>query len=189
MKDYTELPEGYKEIFKIDLMNNKKMFIIVNLLNLVIALIMIVIGLFIEPGFLDTSPVGFTFFFIGMWVYIILHELVHGVFMKGFSKQRPYYGFKGLYAYAGSKAYFCKSHYIIIAMAPVVIWGIVLAAINLFVPEVWFWPVYLIQVVNISGAIGDLYVTYLMSKMPEDILVQDNGADMSVLSASAEVIE
>ena len=53
--------------------------------------------------------------FIGlMLVYMVLHELVHGVFMKRFSGVKPNYGYTGMYAYAGSNAYFDKKSYIII---------------------------------------------------------------------------
>ena len=183
MKDYINLPSGYKEVFKIDLLNNRKMFVIVNVINTVIAAIMFVAGLFFQPEGADFKLIHAIVMSIGMWVYIILHELVHGIFMKKFSGQKPKYGWKVIYAYAGSDAYFCKSHYMIIAMAPVVVWGIVLGILNLFVSPGWFWTVYAIQILNISGAAGDFYVTYLMTKMPEDTLTQDTGTDMTLYSA------
>lgn len=182
MRDHVELPEGYKEVFRVDLLHNKRMLIIVNVINTVIALVMFIGGIIIEPrmfgGRFDTLLICC----VGMWIYIVLHELVHGVFMKKYSGIKPTYGFKVIYAYAGSKAYFCKSHYIIIAMAPVVIWGIVLGIMTPLVPRVWFWTVYFIQLLNVSGAAGDFYVTYLMWKMPDDILVQDSGTDMRIYS-------
>lgn len=119
-----------------------------------------------------------------MVLYIVLHELVHGIFMKRFSGIKPNYGFTLMYAYAGSTAYFNKKHYIIIALAPIVVWGIVLTIINCFVPASWFWVVYFIQIMNISGAAGDLYVTYKFSKMPKNILVHDSGVAMTVYSAT-----
>ena len=64
------------------------------------------------------------------------------------------YGFHGLYATAGSNDYYDKSSYILIALAPIVIWGIVLAIANLIVPIEWFWIVYTVQVMNIGGCGG-----------------------------------
>ena len=52
---------------------------------------------------------------------MILHEIIHGGFMKAFSGLKPRYGFTGLYAYAGSDALFNRRQYLIIAFAPVVI--------------------------------------------------------------------
>lgn len=89
-----------------------------------------------------------------MVLYLVLHELVHGICMRAFSGVRPHYGFTGLYAYAGSSAYFGKKPYIVIALAPIVVWGAVLAILNLLVPASWFWPVYFIQIINVSGAAG-----------------------------------
>ena len=43
---------------------------------------------------------------VNMVLYLVLHELVHGICMRAFSGIRPHYGFTGLYAYAGSTAYF-----------------------------------------------------------------------------------
>ena len=75
-----------------------------------------------------------------------------------------------------------KKAYIFIALAPVVLWGVVLAVINCFVPTKWFWVVYLIQIANISGAAGDLFVTIKFSRFPKDILVKDYGVGMTVYS-------
>lgn len=61
------------------------------------------------------------------------------------------YGFTGLYAYAGSEAYFTKKRYFIIALAPVAVWGVVLLALCMLVPAPWFWTVYLIQIGNIAA--------------------------------------
>ena len=117
---------------------------------------------------------------LGYIAYIVLHELVHGVFMKCFSGIKPKYGFTLMYAYAGSSAYFNKKSYIIIALAPVVIWGAVLGVLCAVLPQSWFWVVYLIQIGNISGAAGDFYVTFKFLKLPKDILVNDTGVAMTV---------
>lgn len=187
---YLELPKGYSEIFQLDLQKDKKTALFVNIFALVISAVMVVAGIFIVPitTFFDFSNgilmylIKLTVAIAAMIIYLILHELVHGIFMKGFSKTKVHYGFTGLYAYAGSNAYFCKKAYIIIALAPIVVWGVVLLIINCFVDASWFWCVYFIQIMNISGAAGDLFVTYKFSKMPSDILVQDSGVSMKVYS-------
>lgn len=188
MKDFVVLPEGYKEIKQIDLQKDKKLAGLVNGLAFIIMMAMIVSMLFFVP-FSSLMADGKILFLIklcaivvGMMVYIILHELVHGIVMKNYSKIKPTYGFSGMYAYAGSSAYFCKKHYIIIALAPIVLWGVVLLILNLLVPTGWFWVVYLIQMMNISGAAGDLYVSVSFSKLPADILINDTGVSMTIYS-------
>ncbi len=118
-------------------------------------------------------------------LYIILHEAVHGIAMKICGTKKVSYGFTGLYAFAGSKDYYNKHNYIFIALAPVVLWGIVLGIINLLVSHDWFWIIYILQISNISGAAGDMYVTYKFSRMPKDILITDYGLGMKVYSAES----
>ena len=60
-----------------------------------------------------------------------------------------------------------------------VIWGIVLAVLTALVPDSWFWPVYFIQMANISGAAGDLYVFWRLGRMSPEILVNDTGVAMT----------
>ena len=67
-----------------------------------------------------------------------------------------------------------------IALAPIVIWGIILLVLNLIFQETWFWVIYFIQICNLSGAAGDLYVSYRFSKLPEDILINDIGVSMTI---------
>ena len=180
-----ELPAGYKESFKINLQNDKKTAVIVNVFGLVIAVAMLVPAVFIwdwvalfKEGFMLSIKCFAVA--IGAILYMVLHELVHGIFMKAYSGVKPKYGFTGMYAYAGSSAYFNKKCYIIIALAPVVIWGIVLAVLQIFLPGSWALIAYVIQIINISGAAGDIYVTAKMLKCSDDILVNDTGTDMTV---------
>lgn len=193
MHGIKELPESYLPIMHLDLQHDRKQAIIVNVIALIIAAAMIAAGIPIVPIWtLFDMSAGFGPYLArfgvligGMVVYLILHELVHGVFMRHFSKMRPHYGFTGMYAYAGSEAYFDKFSYIIIALAPIVILGIVIAVVNSLVSEAWFWVVYIIQIANISGAAGDLYVTARFQRLPKDIFVQDTGVTMTVYSAQS----
>jgi len=117
-----------------------------------------------------------------IFLYMVLHELVHGIAMKMCGTKKVKYGFTGLYAFAGSEDYYDKKSYIFIALAPVVLWGVVLAVINPFVSAEWFWVVYMIQIMNLSGAAGDFLVTVKFSRLPADVLIQDYGVGMKVYS-------
>lgn len=190
MKSVQELPEGYKEIFSVDMQKDKKMAIFVNAIATVIMLVMIIpmhfhisiFTLFDMSKGLGAYTLRFIILMVAMIAYIILHELVHGITMKICGTKKVKYGFTGLYAFAGSDDYYCKKSYIAIALAPIVVWGIVLLILNFIVPTGYFWVVYLIQALNISDAAGDLYVTFKFSKMPDDILVKDAGVSMKVYS-------
>lgn len=192
MKSFQSLPEGYKEIYSIDLQKNKKMSLIVNALSLFIAAVITVPMIFVVPiSTLFNMDDGYGPYLIRFGailalivLYMVLHEIVHGIAMKMCGTKKVKYGFTGLYAFAGSDDYYDKKSYIFIALAPIVVWGIILGIINLFVPTEWFWVIYLIQITNISGAAGDLFVTVKFSRLPKDILIKDYGVGMHVFSKS-----
>ena len=188
MKAIGVLPEDYGEIYSLNLQKDKRAAIIVNLLALAIAAVMAVsMNFFVHvASFFDMSG-GIVRYFLRlaalivlMVLYMVLHELVHGIAMKLCGTKRVKYGFTGLYAFAGSEDYYDKKSYIFIALAPIVLWGTVLAAVNFFVPTEWFWIVYMIQLINISGAAGDLFAAVKFSRMPKNILIQDSGVSMRV---------
>lgn len=185
------LPENYKKIFSINLQTDKKKAFLINGLALIISAVMAVPMLFYKSitSLFDMSQgliaytTRFAVLLVSLIAYIILHELVHGITMKLCGTKKVKYGFTGLYAFAGSEDYYDKKSYIAIALAPVIVWGIIIAIINIFVQDSYFWVVYLLQIMNISGAAGDFYVTARFSKMPKDILVKDSGVGMTVYSA------
>ncbi len=190
MKSYNTLPEGYKEIYALDIKKDKKLSLLINVIALIIAFAMAVpmnfhisiLTMFNMDNGIGIYALRFAVFMLLSVAYIILHELVHGAAMKLCGTKKVKYGFTGLYAFAGSKDYYDKKSYIFIALAPVVLWGAVIAIINPFMPAEWFWVVYLIQISNISGAAGDMYVTWKFSRMPKDILITDYGMGMKVYS-------
>ena len=81
-------------------------------------------------------------------------------------------------AYAKSSWFFSRPAYIAVALAPVLVWGVVLGVLMGDVPVEYFWCLYVIQIFNISGAVGDLYVTWLVLRMPKGVLVYDEGTSM-----------
>lgn len=190
MKAYSSLPDGYEKIYSVDLQKDKKIALLINAISILVVLVLVLPMLSIVPFETLYSGVGEDSAFMVrlvsllllMVVYIVLHELVHGIAMKICGTKTVKYGFTGLYAFAGSDDYYDKSSYIFIAIAPVVLWGIVLALVNIFVPVEWFWVVYLIQIFNLSGAAGDYYVTAKFLKFPKDIIIKDSGVGMEVFS-------
>lgn len=187
MKSVRALPEGYRELLSVDMKKDKKLAVLVNALSLLIAA---VLGLPVHFFSIPFTSIGWggqkaylihvAVLFGGMFVYIILHELVHGIAMKLCGTKKVKYGFTGLYAFAGSDDYYYKKPYIAIALAPIAVWGVILGIINALVPVEWFWVVYFIQLINLSGAAGDLYVTCKFAGLPKDILVRDYGVSMTV---------
>ena len=192
MKACRTLPEGYREIYSVDMEGDKKLAVIINGLALLIAAVMTVPMIFIVPiGTLlednQTEAQGvikMLTLVVGIVLYMVLHEAVHGIAMKYYGCKKVRFGLKGPYAFAATDDYLPRKPYIVIALAPIVVWGVVFAAMNLLVPTGWFWVVYILQICNISGAAGDLYISLKLRKLPDDILVQDSGVSMRVFSAT-----
>lgn len=111
-------------------------------------------------------------------VYIPLHELTHGAVMFALSGVPPKYGLKLPYAYAGSTVWFDRASHIVTALAPVLLWGAALQAAIALLPPEWFWPLWIVQISNLSGSAGDIYCAWKLARMKGDILIQDTGVRM-----------
>ncbi len=186
------LPENYRELLSIDLQKDKKTALLVNMAAAGAMVVLALIGLLLVPfrTLLDFSQ-GFGPYFLrlgallaGTFAYIVLHELTHAAVMKAYGAKKLRFGFTGMYAYAGSEAdYFAKRPYRHIALAPLVLWALIFGVLSALVPQEWFWVVWILQIANVSGAAGDVYVTLRLLRLPRDLLVRDTGVAMTVYSA------
>lgn len=183
------LPGGYRELVHLDLQKDKKLALLVNGLGLAVMLVLLVVGhLLVSIRYFISPGLGFYFLRLvvmlaGMFAYLVLHELTHAAAMKACGAGKLRFGFTGLYAYAGSEGdYFDKRAYRVIALAPLCVWLVLLTLLLLAVPREWFWVVWFIQINNIAGSVGDLYVTFRLLPLPGDILVRDTGVNMTVYS-------
>lgn len=188
MKAYHFLPENYQEIMQINLQKDKQTAQKVNVIAGIIMIALLIIGHLIVPikelfneEMFAASLLRLGVLFLAYFAYIVLHELTHAVAMKAVGGGKVIFGFTGLYAFAGSREdYFDKTAYRCIALAPLVLWGIVFAVMTALVPRSWFWVVWFLQAGNIGGAAGDVFVTVKLWNKPASILVMDTGVDMTV---------
>ena len=182
----TTLPKGYKAMDRIELLKDEKLMTRLGVLSLVVAAVAVVIGLFIAPfrviltfGSLPllTTPLILLLVYV---LFILIHELIHGVTMKMYCDAKVSYGFRLTYAYAASEGYFTKRQHMTIGLAPVVIIGVFLLLLAIILPMGWFWNIHVLQVFNLSSAVGDFYMAYKLRKEPEDMLIQDDGPAMTI---------
>ncbi len=199
-KAVRELPEGYGLLQTLDLNKNIKLAIGLNLASLVLFAVFGVgfywLLILLRPGLanvqglfetgLFTSDSAFTQFLIIALVYlgmIVLHEAVHGLFFWLYTQERPEFGFRGLYAYAGAPDwYFAKRPYLLVGLAPLVLISLVGFIAMLLAPSGWIFPLLLFITLNASGAVGDIYAFFWILPKQEGILVQDFGDRMQVYS-------
>ena len=184
--NYRELPKGYRYAGTMDFTRNKKQ--VVALLKVGVALTAIPAVLGVAVSFLRPHVMVFARDWrMWLWMalmliaYIPLHELTHGAVMFALSGVKPTYGFKLPYAWAGSTVWFDRRSHVITALAPVVVWGVILQVLIFALPEKWFWPLWIIQISNLSGSAGDIYCAWALLKMDGDLLIQDTGVRMRIV--------
>ena len=140
---------------------------------------------FIALYTLFTGKVGFGFDFASGTIIIsvalffgtlVLHELIHGVFMSKYGG-KPRYG-AGIahyilpYIYTTTKTLFLRNQFIVIAIAPLVVISLVGIGLMAALPSLAHW-IFIPFVVNASGAVGDLWVTRNVLRYPKHVLLED----------------
>jgi len=190
--NHIQLPKNYKKIGVIDLDSKrspeKRR---VNLLAMILAVAVAMLCYRIQPfdeavsGLMSKAWVLMALLGV-LFAYIILHEVVHGIFIRVLTKTKPVYGMKSIYLYAGSQAYLDRRSHAIIALAPAAIFGVILLVLALLLPAEWFWLVQIVQICNIAGSAGDFYCVYRVLRMKKNILIQDLGTGMKLYGPEHE---
>jgi hypothetical protein len=107
---------------------------------------------------------------------VVLHELIHGLCFWAFTRSRPQYGFKGLYAYAAAPDWYLpRGAYAITGAAPLVLISLGGLAMALIAPPASL-PLLIYAVsMNAAGAIGDVLVVAWIAVSPRGALFRDQG--------------
>ena len=186
MENYElELPEGYHPYKVIDAKKTSTAIIFNTLSFVLLAIACGVLFAIKKPSFEisydNHSTVGLMIFIYmaSIILYIVGHELVHGLFYKIFTKQKLTFGLSFSCAYCGvPQVYLRKWPAIIAALAPFTFFSIIFIPIILLMPaNIYCFLLIILFGIHFGGCIGDLYVSFLMLFiLPKDFLVNDNGA-------------
>jgi putative zincin peptidase len=120
---------------------------------------------------------------------LVLHELIHGVFMSKYGG-KPNYG-AGIahyilpYFYATTKTIFTRNQFIVIAIAPLVVISLVVIGIMAAFPSIAHWMI-IPFVINGSGAVGDLWVTRNILRCPKHVLVEDRKTGLIIYGTETD---
>ncbi|MCL5029114.1 MAG: DUF3267 domain-containing protein [Bacteroidetes bacterium] len=116
-----------------------------------------------------------------LFIITIVHELIHGLFFYLITKDKPVFGYKILYAYAGAPDWYIKKKYFfVIGLSPFVIITIA-GIISLFLIGSYYLSVVLIPLAAHSAAcVGDLWFNSMLLNKPEETYVNDNGVSASI---------
>jgi hypothetical protein len=114
---------------------------------------------------------------------VVLHEAIHGVCFWLFTGGGVKFAFKGVYAYAAAPDWYVyKQPYMIVSLAPLVLITVLGLITLVWAPVNWVASLMLLIAMNASGAVGDLYVYFLLTNLSEDTLVQDFGEGMMLFT-------
>lgn len=181
-----ELPEGYRQVKHIDA-KNLKLGIIFNLIGSLIAIAVILLGCI--PFFVsgtDISPFLFGALVLGliaMFVYMVLHELVHGAAYKKLTGEKLTFGLSWSCAFCGvPKIYTYRRTALIAVLAPFVVFSLLFAILTValyFVSPVLYLASVTLLGLHLGGCVGDLYVTILLLFKFKDkgTLMRDTGPE------------
>ncbi len=176
----TALPQGYRRASSLSILQSRFM----SALALALLFALLALGVLIAPRERETvyalDAIGWS---VGLAVslasYMLLHEMIHGACMRAFSGVKPRYSFHAVYASAGSEAFFPRGQYAVVALAPFLLLGALLLALNASLYPRLFWLFYIVQMPNVSGSAGDLIVVLWLTRMPRGTLVRDSGTEIS----------
>lgn len=120
-------------------------------------------------------------FLLCFLIGIVIHELIHGLTWIGLTRK----GFRHLKFGMMTGAVYChidvpmkKRHYVIGALMPLILLGIVPTIIGICVGSL-LWT--LVGVALISGAAGDIMIVWAIRKEPADALVYDHPSEAGCL--------
>ena len=192
MKAYRSLPEGYREAFHIDA-RNKKVGILLNLVAL--GILAIVVGIAFLPVLLWGMPksegtMGFwetELLLLGwvaaMFVYLVLHELTHGVAYRVLTGSKLTFGMSWSCAFCGvPNIYTYRRTALIALLAPLVLFTVLLSALTagmFFVHPMLYWASVALFGLHLGGCSGDGYMAFLLLfkyKHPR-LLMRDTGPE------------
>lgn len=179
-----KLPEGYVQSGEINLKRNKRLSITLNVFGFFVGILSFFLvssfAVLVRPSLLNTSgriTVGGMAIFIGAVVLLMtFHELIHGVFFWVFTRSKPVFALRLLYAYAGAPDWYIPTRqFAFVAVSPLVILSAVGMLLTLLVPEIWVLLIAVLVAINIGGSVGDLLVLTRLFKLSPTSLANDTG--------------
>ncbi|MBZ0293787.1 MAG: DUF3267 domain-containing protein [Anaerolineae bacterium] len=181
------VPEDYHEV-KLLVATERQLLIRLNIAGIVLAVVVLLLmdqwwhtaqrwrGVAGSP-LLDTLP------FLGRLVMVVviivltfgLHEWLHGLAIRWMG-HRPRYGMRldmGVLYATADDAYFPRNQFIVIALAPLVVITLGGMVLMLLVSDALAYYIGVMIVLNASGAVGDLWMTWEVLRYPAHALVRD----------------
>jgi hypothetical protein len=186
------LPANYQKIGTLDVSQNERLLLQLNLVGLLImgiaGWLIFRFAAWLRPSDLAVAlnrlqartPLAAAVLIAAVVIlfifHIIVHEAIHGVFFWLFTRSRPRFAFRWAYAYAAAPEWYIpRNPFFITTLSPFVL--ITLAGLLLIAlaPPAWVLPTWFVVSMNAGGAVGDLAVGGWLLRLPPTCLAQDRG--------------
>lgn len=191
MKARNQLPPGYVRGGSLDLSKNCAASILLNGVALALYFLYgwVAFQIFrslrssVDPpgSFLPDSGDQAVVFLITVALVLIVHELIHGLFFWIFTRDRPKFGFRGVYAYACAPDWYLpRNPYLVVGLAPILAISLLgLALAPLLSSQAVRALLYAVSL-NAAGSTGDLFVVGWLLTMPTSTLINDLGDGFTI---------
>ena len=190
------LPAGYIQSGQIDLKKDKRLTILLNfgaVIVLVLSFYLLsVFTAWVRPDIMTFSvTITLTNMLSALVLTVLilpLHEGIHGLFFWIFSRSRPVFGLRPLYAYAGAPNWFFpKRQFAITVLGPLVVIGALGLLLLLLAPISWALMIVFLVALNTGGALGDLYVFIRLLKCSPTTFANDTGEVVTFFERPAAI--
>ena len=182
-------PEGFKNKKTIDLRADKKLWLSINGAALAAAAALVLLGCLYEPvtRFFDAAGawrllLRFALLLVGMGVYFFLNEYIRRFMIEKVTGKAALVVREKRCVFTAPARCLTVKEYLKISFAPVLALGALLLLLMLILPAKLFWQVYIIQIINLAGAAGDVYTAYMLLKMKKDVQIEDDVTSITIWS-------
>lgn len=190
------LPEGYQAYAAIALAKNKRLFLFLNVLGLALFFgfgwLFVQAALLLRPavapllhvfdttgngGFFLTIPiVWIPGVLVAFFLVPVLHEATHGLFFWFFTRERPRFAYKVVYAYAAAPDWYLpRGPYLLVGLAPLILLSLLGVALLPVLPLSLLPGLIACLVLNAAGAVGDIAMVCWLLLQPANLLARDTG--------------
>ena len=182
-------PEGFKNKKTIDLKADKKLWLSINGAALTAAAALVLLGCLYEPvtRFFDAAGawrllLRFALLLVGMGVYFYLNEYIRRYMIEKLTGKAALVVREKPCVFTAPARCLTVKEYLKISFAPVLALGALLLLLMLILPAKLFWQVYIMQIINLAGAAGDVYTAYMLLKMKKDVQIEDDVTSITIWS-------
>jgi hypothetical protein len=198
VKPTKELPPEYQVVFTLDLSRNLLVSII---LNIVAVFVFVLAGflfarasMLLRPDFWADdladlySSKEIVNMLIALVLMLIIHEAVHGLAFWFITRERPKFGFTGIYAYtAAPEWYIPRNPMVVSALAPLVLLTVLGIVLMPIMPSVALSGLVFFLSLNTAGSVGDIFLVFWIITRTPTALVNDHGDRFTIYGSKMDL--